>query len=63
MAKKSSVLKYFTKNPNSNSVTHFLLGVGVGILVTYPYVGQHPVRWGVAFLIAGAVGYMMATKN
>lgn len=63
MAKKSGASKYFSKNPNANSLTHFLLGVGVGILITYPYVGLHPVRWGMAFLVAGAIGYVMAMKD
>lgn len=63
MLGKKGVRKYFSKNPDSNSVTHLLLGIGIGVLVTYPYVGSHPVRWGFGFLAAGALGYLMAYKK
>jgi hypothetical protein len=46
---------YFKKNPTYNSVVHLIIGIGVGILVTYPYVGAHPLRWGVLFLVVGLV--------
>ncbi len=50
--------KYFQKNPGFNSIIHIVIGIGIGILVTYPLIGAHPVRWGVFFLILGLVGHL-----
>jgi len=41
------------KHPVHGIVSHFLEGVGVGILIARPWV-IHPVRWGVALIIIGA---------
>jgi len=54
------IYKYFSAHPMVNSCTHILIGVGVGILITYPLVVTHPVRWGVTFLGLGIVGYVYA---
>ncbi len=43
------------KHPVHGAVGHFLEGVGVGILITRPWVGIHPLRWGVALIIIGGV--------
>lgn len=50
--------KYFAKNPMFNSLVHVVAGMGIGVLMTYPMVGVHPVRWGVALLALGLVGHI-----
>lgn len=59
------ILSYFKKHPCFNSTVHVLLGVGIGMLVTYPFVGIHPLRWGLGFLVVGLLGHaypLMAEK-
>lgn len=41
-----------------NAFVHVVVGVGVGMLLTYPLAGDHPVRWGVALLVAGVLGHL-----
>ncbi|MBI1864007.1 hypothetical protein HYS03_02240 [Candidatus Woesebacteria bacterium] len=53
------VMKYFEKHPIYNSTVHVVAGVGIGILITYPYVGAHPVRWGLSLLTLGVLGHLM----
>ncbi|MBU1472234.1 hypothetical protein KKB64_00400 [Patescibacteria group bacterium] len=36
--------KYFSKYPMFNGAIHVIGGIGIGTLITYPFVGQHPVR-------------------
>ncbi len=50
---------YFKKNPHYNASVHTLVGIGIGILATYPLVGQHPMRWGVLFLSLGILGHLL----
>lgn len=45
-----------------NSTIHFIGGIGIGILLTYPLVGQHPVRWGISFIILAVLGHIYALK-
>lgn len=40
-----------------------LVGVGVGILITYPLVVTHPVRWGVLFIGLGLLAHFTRLKN
>jgi len=47
---------YFAKHSRYNAFVHFFIGIGFGILVTYPVVGGHPVRWGASIL---AIGLLM----
>lgn len=49
---------YFKKHYNYNALVHTVLGVGIGILMTYPFVGEHPLRWGAAFVLAGVLGHL-----
>jgi len=51
-------LKYFSLHPYYNSVVHVLIGLGLGILITYPLVGEHPVRWGIALVALGLLGHL-----
>lgn len=55
MYKKMS--QYFSKHPLYNGVTHMLIGVGLGALLTYPYFGAHPIRWGIALIALGLLAH------
>ncbi|MCL5125329.1 MAG: hypothetical protein M1511_12685 [Deltaproteobacteria bacterium] len=54
------LMKYFSKHVFYNGLVHVCIGVGLGILVTYPLIGDHPVRWGIAFLAVGVLGHVWA---
>ena len=49
---------YFKKHAYYNSAVHVLVGVGIGILLTYPLAGAHPGRWGGLFLTAALLGHL-----
>ncbi|KKT75007.1 MAG: hypothetical protein UW69_C0022G0017 [Microgenomates group bacterium GW2011_GWA2_44_7] len=49
---------YLAKHVYYNSAIHVLAGIGIGILITYPLIGAHPVRWGLLFLAAGVLGHL-----
>ncbi len=57
--------EHFRKYPFYNSFVHLIAGMGLGILITYPLVGIHPLRWGGALLTIGVLGhlYPLATKK
>lgn len=50
------VLKYYSAHPVYNSVVSFLIGSGVGVLIASPFIGPHPVRWGVFLIVLGLLG-------
>ena len=50
--------QYFGSHVIYNSTIHVIAGIGIGILITYPLIGAHPVRWGAVFLIAGILGHL-----
>lgn len=52
------IAKFFVKYPEYNAIVHALGGIGVGILITYPFVGSHPVRWGTGFLALALLGHI-----
>jgi hypothetical protein len=52
--------KFFSKYPAQNSLVSLLLGVGIGFLLAYPVIGEHPLRWGVLFVIMGLAGFVWA---
>lgn len=58
MKDMQKIEKYFAKNSMYNSVVHMVGGMGLGILITYPLVGDHPVRWGVALIVLAIVGHL-----
>lgn len=60
LSKKAN--KYFSKSPGFNGFIHVLAGIGIGILITYPYIGSHPVRWGIAFIVVSILGHLWAMK-
>lgn len=53
-------LKYFASHPEVNALSHLTAGIGVGILITYPLIVSHPMRWGLLFLGLGLLGYVYA---
>lgn len=59
------IMKYFSSHPVYTAGIYFLIGAGAGILLTYPFVGVHPIRWGVGLMVLGLLGiaYPMATKK
>lgn len=46
-------------------VASIVIGIGLGALLTYPIFGTHPVRWGIALIVIGAIGlfYPSLQKN
>ena len=57
------MMKYFTKHPSFSAYIHFFGGMGVGILLTYPVVREHPVRWGLAFVVLSLLGHVYAATT
>ncbi len=55
-----TAMKYFGKHPDFNGLTHILMGLGFGALLTYPLFGAHPVRYGLVFLALGVAGHIWA---
>ncbi len=53
--------KYFKQHPAYNATAHFLGGLGIGILITYPFIGSHPVRWGVLFIALAILAHLYPT--
>jgi hypothetical protein len=52
------VTAYFKKHILYALLVNVIGGIGIGILITYPFAGIHPVRWGVAFLVISLLGYL-----
>lgn len=52
------IRRYFEKHADYNAFVHLFAGIGVGILITYPMVGPHPVRWGLGFLTLAVLGHL-----
>lgn len=50
--------QYLKSHPMYSAAIHAIAGIGVGILITYPLVGAHPVRWGLTLLVIGILGHL-----
>ncbi len=50
--------QYLKNHSWYNATIHVVAGVGIGILITYPFIGAHPVRWGVILLTVGILGHL-----
>ena len=59
----TSGLKFFQRHPAFNGTTHALGGIGIGMLLTYPVAGNHPVRWALSFLALGLAGHIWAMTH
>lgn len=55
--------KYFAKNPRFNSWIHVVAGIGIGMFLTYPLVGMHPVEWGTAVFALAVLGHVWAATH
>ena len=58
LAMNKELKKYLSRRPLYNTLVSMLGGIGVGILITHPLVGEHPVRWGVGILALAAFLYV-----
>jgi len=56
--KYQKIQKYFGKHGHFNAVVHLVVGIGIGIFITYPFVGAHPLRWTIIFLGIGILGHL-----
>ena len=61
--KYQKIRKYFKDHADYNAFVHMFAGIGIGILITYPLVGNHPVRWGLLFLIIAVLGHLYPLMN
>ena len=51
---------YFKKHPNYNATIHVIGGMAIGILITYPFIGAHPLRWGLTLGAISSLGNVYA---
>lgn len=51
------VANYMRAHPSYNSFVHLSIGLGAGILITYPYI-DHPVRLGTTLIALGLIGHL-----
>lgn len=54
---------YFSRHVFYGQLIHLIGGMGLGILITYPLVGEHPVRWGLALLAVALIGHLAPWLN
>lgn len=54
------VNSFFSKHVMFTASIHFIGGIGVGAILTYPLFGSHPVRWGLALIIVALLGHLYA---
>lgn len=57
------MIKYFSKHQQFADVVHAVGGVGLGIILARPLAGEHPVRWGLAFLLLALIGHWWAATR
>lgn len=62
MAKKSQMACSCDK-PCLCMIPALIVGIGIGGLLTYPFFGSHPVKWGVALIVIGLVWYFIQSKK
>lgn len=55
--------KYFSEHPYYNAGVHLVIGMGLGILLTWPVFMPHPVRWGVGLIVLGILGHFYPLKK
>jgi len=51
-----------SQHPHYSAVVNVLLGMGLGVLLTYPVVQEHPLRWAAGFIILATLGYLNMMK-
>ncbi|MCL5432992.1 MAG: hypothetical protein M1524_02655 [Patescibacteria group bacterium] len=50
------ICNYLKKHPTYSAFVYLITGAGVGVLITYPFVQTHPLRWGGTLVVLGVVG-------
>lgn len=57
--------KYFSENLWYAKITFVLGGMGIGILLSNPLAGEHPIRWGAGLLLLSMLltFYPLLTKK
>ena len=53
----NKAMKYMAGHPMYNGIIHALGGIGVGVLITYPYI-DHPLRVGGGLLLLAVLGHL-----
>ena len=53
-------LAFMKKHPAYNAMVHAVGGIGIGVLITYPLVGVHPVRIAIVFIVLSLLGLLYA---
>jgi hypothetical protein len=53
-------MAYFKKHPAYTATVHLLGGIAVGILITHPLIGPHPIRWALVFAAIAIAGHAYA---
>ncbi len=51
---------FMKKHPAYNAIVHALGGMAIGILITYPFVGPHPLRWALILSAIALLGHIYA---
>lgn len=59
MAKKDVTKKYVSDYFSYPTVANIVVGIGIGMLLTYPLAGVHPVRWGVSLAVIGILAQLV----
>lgn len=53
-----AIKKYLSAHPYYNATIHTIAGIGIGALLTYPFFGTHPVKWGISLIAVGILGHL-----
>lgn len=59
MAKKKIVERVVSSYFGYPTIVNIVVGMGVGMLLTYPLAGAHPVRWGVSLVVIGILAQIV----
>lgn len=57
------IMKYYAKHQIYADAIHVLGGIGIGILLARPMAGDHPVRWGITFIVLSLAGHWWAATH
>lgn len=49
--------QYLKNHLYYSSLIHVIGGIGIGILLVYPVVGTHPMRWGLTLIAISILGH------
>lgn len=60
---KKKIVRHLKGNSCYLGVSYLIMGMGLGVLFTYPIVGKHPVRWGAGLLALGLFAYLWPVSS